>query len=154
MLRAKQFGINPEKHESKEKIANEIFSKVCRPKMIQPVFLTDHPLALSPLAKGLAGKPDLVDRFQLIIGGIETVNGFSELNDPLEQRKRMESQEQMREAGEKEAEPMDESFIEALEFGMPPAAGLAISIDRLTMLLGDVHNIKEVILFPTMKPKL
>ncbi|MDO8523577.1 MAG: lysine--tRNA ligase [bacterium] len=153
-LRAKQFGINVESHESKEKIANEIFSKICRPKMIQPVFLVGHPLAISPLAKELSGKPDLVDRFQLIIGGVEMVNGFSELNDPLEQRKRMEAQEKMREAGEKEAEPMDEDFIEALEYGMPPAAGLAVSIDRLTMLLGDIHNIKEVILFPTMKPRL
>jgi len=81
------------------------------------------------------------------------VNGFSELNDPLEQRSRMESQEKIRAAGEKESEPMDEDFIEALEYGMPPAAGLAVSIDRLTMLLGDIHNVKEVILFPTMKPK-
>lgn len=153
-LRAKQYGINPEPHESKEKIANEIFSKICRPKMIQPVFLTNHPLAISPLAKGLEGSPNLVDRFQLIIGGVEMVNGFSELNDPLEQRKRMEAQEKMREAGEKESEPLDEDFIEALEYGMPPAAGLAVSIDRLTMLLGDIHNIKEVILFPTMKPRL
>jgi len=152
-LRAKQFGINVESHESKEKIANEIFSKICRPKMIQPVFLVNHPLAISPLAKVLHGKPGQVDRFQLIIGGVEMVNGFSELNDPLEQRSRMESQEKIRAAGEKESEPMDEDFIEALEYGMPPAAGLAVSIDRLTMLLGDIHNVKEVILFPTMKPK-
>ncbi len=152
-LKAKQFGLNPEAHDSKEKIANEIYSKICRPKMIQPIFLVDHPLAISPLAKAHAKNPNLVDRFQLIIGGIELANGFSELNDPLEQRRRMEAQEKMREAGEKEAEPMDEDFIEALEYGMPPAAGLAVSIDRLTMLLSDKRNIKEVILFPTMKPK-
>lgn len=159
-LQAKRYGLNPETHESKEKIANEIYSKVCRPKMIQPIFLTGHPLALSPLAKsvsppfgGETAKENSADRFQLIIGGVEMVNGFSELNDPLEQRKRMEDQEKMREAGEKEAEPMDEDFIEALEYGMPPAAGLAVSIDRLTMLLSDTQNIKEVIPFPTMKPK-
>ena len=152
-LKAKQFGLNPEAHDSKEKIANEIYSKICRPKMIQPVFLVDHPIAISPLAKGHAKNPNLADRFQLIVGGIELVNGFSELNDPLEQRKRMEAQEKMREAGEKEAEPLDEDFIEALEYGMPPAAGLGLSIDRLTMLLSDKHNIKEVILFPTMKPR-
>ena len=153
-LKAKQFGLDPEAHESKEKIANEIYSKICRPKMIQPVFLTGQPLAISPLAKSHQKNPNLADRFQLIAGGIELVNGFSELNDPLEQRKRMEAQEKMREAGEKEAEPLDEDFIEALEYGMPPAAGLAVSIDRLTMLLSDTRNIKEVILFPTMKPRV
>ena len=167
-LRARQFGINPEPNETKEKIADEIFKKIARPKMIQPIYVVDYPIAISPLAKrlsdqvakwgsGTAGRlesnNDLVDRFQLIIGGIELINGFSELNDPEEQRKRFLGQEERRASHDKEAHPMDEDFIEMLEYGMPPAAGLAISIDRLTMLLSDTHNIKEVILFPTLKPR-
>lgn len=152
-LRARQFGINPEPHEIKEKIANEIFSKICRPKIIQPVFVVDYPIAISPLAKNLAGEESMVDRFQLVVGGLEIINAFSELNDPEEQRRRFEFQESMREGTDKEAHPMDEDFIEALEYGMPPAAGLAVSIDRMTMLLTNTRNIKEVIIFPTLKPK-
>lgn len=153
LVRAKQFGLNPAPEDTKEKIADEIFKKICRPKLIQPVFVTDHPLAISPLAKELSDNPNLVDRFQLIIGGVEVVNGFSELNNPLEQKKRFEFQETLRKGKDKEAHPMDEDYVEALEYGMPPAAGLGIGIDRLVMLLTDTHNIKEVILFPTMKPK-
>lgn len=132
---------------------DEIFKKELRPKMIQPVYVTDHPVEISPLAKSKDGSSKIADRFQLIVGGVELVNGFSELNDPLEQRKRLEEQENLRKKENKEAHPMDEEFIEMLEYGMPPAAGLAVSIDRLTMLLTDTHNIKEVILFPTMKPR-
>ncbi|MEK7084989.1 MAG: lysine--tRNA ligase, partial [Patescibacteria group bacterium] len=152
-LRARQFGLSPEPHEIKEKIANEIFSKICRPKMIQPTYVVDYPVAISPLAKNIPGKPDVVDRFQLIVGGIEVVNAFSELNDPREQRSRFEFQEGLREGADKEAHPMDEDFVEALEYGMPPAAGLAVSIDRITMLLTNTRNIKEVIIFPTLKRK-
>ncbi|HBT81241.1 lysine--tRNA ligase [Candidatus Giovannonibacteria bacterium RIFCSPLOWO2_01_FULL_48_47] len=152
-LRAKQFGLNPDSQDNKAKIANEIFSKICRPKLIQPVFVVNHPIEISPLAKNLSENQKLVDRFQLIIGGIELVNGFSELNDPQEQRVRFEMQEDLRKKEDREAHPMDEEFIEALEYGMPPAAGLAVSIDRLSMLLTDTSNIKEVILFPILKPK-
>jgi lysyl-tRNA synthetase, class II len=152
-LRARQFGINPESEETKEKIADEIFKKIARPKIIQPIYIINYPVAMSPLAKNLNGKEDLVDRFQLIIGGLELINAFSELNDPEEQRIRMQKQESMRIGKDKEAHPMDEDFIEMLEYGMPPAAGLGMSIDRLTMLLSDTHNIKEVILFPTIKRK-
>ena len=133
--------------------ADEIFKKICRPKIINPVYVVDYPIEMSPLAKNRAGNLKIVDRFQLIVGGIELINGFSELNDPEEQRKRLEAQEKLRAAENKEAHPMDEDFIEMLEYGMPPAAGLAVSIDRLAMLLTDMHNIKEVIIFPTMKPK-
>src|SRR3989338_1442007 len=153
VIKAKQFGLSPEPQDSREKIANEIFSKICRSKLIQPVFVTDHPIEISPLAKNLQNNKKLVDRFQLIISGTELVNGFSELNDPIEQKSRFEFQEKMRGLKDKEAHPLDEDFIEALEYGMPTAAGLAVSIDRLAMLLTDTHNIKEVILFPTMKPK-
>lgn len=153
VIRAKQFGLNPEAQDGREKIANEIFSKICRPKLIQPVYVINHPVEISPLAKGIQSNPKLVDRFQLIISGIEMVNGFSELNGPEEQRERFEFQEILRGQEDKEAHPLDEEFIEALEYGMPPAAGLAVSIDRLTMLLTNTQNIKEVILFPAMKPK-
>lgn len=152
-LRARQFGINSEGWETKERIADEIFKKICRPNMISPVYVVDYPVEMSPLAKSIKGSPKIVDRFQLIVGGVELINGFSELNDPEEQKKRLEAQEKLRMAENKEAHPMDEEFIEMLEYGMPPAAGLAISIDRLTMLLTDTRNIKEVIIFPTMKPK-
>ena len=152
-LRAKQFGITPESWETKEKIADELFKKICRPKMIQPVYVVDYPVEMSPLAKNISGNSGIVDRFQLILGGVELVNGFSELNDPEEQKARLETQETLRKTENKEAHPMDEEFIEMLEYGMPPAAGLAVSIDRLAMLLTDTHNVKEVILFPTMKPR-
>ncbi|OGF63260.1 lysine--tRNA ligase [Candidatus Giovannonibacteria bacterium RIFCSPLOWO2_01_FULL_44_40] len=153
VLRAKQFGISVRNEETKENIADAIFKKICRPKLIQPVYVIDYPVEMSPLAKNLAGSQTMADRFQLIAGGMELVNGFSELNDPIEQRQRLEAQELLRKEENKEAHPMDEEFIEMLEYGMPPAAGLAISIDRLTMLLTDAHNIKEVILFPTMRPR-
>ncbi|MBI2023349.1 lysine--tRNA ligase [Candidatus Giovannonibacteria bacterium] len=153
LLRASQLGIKVEPGASKAKVADEVFKKVCRPRLIQPTFITEEPVEVSPLAKNKRDDPTLVERFHLIVGGIELMNGFSELNDPEEQKKRMEAQEKFRKAGDKEAEPLDEDFIEALEYGMPPAAGLGLSIDRLTMLLSDTRNIKEVILFPTMKPK-
>ena len=105
------------------------------------------------MAKYAEGSGRIVDRFQMIVAGIELINGFTELNDPLDQRKRFEDHAELQKKEDKEAHPMDEDFIETLEYGMPPAAGLAVSIDRLTMLLTDTHNIKEVILFPTMKPR-
>ena len=152
LLIARRFGIEPESFESKGKIADEIFKKVCRPHIQRPTFLTNHPLEISPLAKKYE-KNSEVHRFQLIVGGLELVNGFSELNDPLDQLERFKEQEKMKKAGEKESHPIDEEFVEALEYGMPPAAGAAIGIDRLIMLLTNTENIKEVILFPTMRPK-
>ena len=128
--------------------------------MINPIYVVDYPIEMSPLAKnlpdgkaGISGNPKIVDRFQLIVGGLELANGFSELNDPEEQKRRLEAQEKLRAAENKEAHPMDEEFIEMLEYGMPPAAGVGLSIDRLTMLLTGTHNIKEVIIFPTMRPR-
>lgn len=153
VLRARQLGIDPEPHEPKGKIADEIYKKVCRPKMIQPIFLTNHPLDISPLAKKYIDRPNEVRRFQLIVGGLEVVNAFAELNDPIDQKERFMGQETMRVAGELESHPLDEDFIEALEYAMPPAAGAAIGIDRLVMLLTDTESIKEVILFPTLKPR-
>ena len=111
----------------------------------------NHPLDISPLAKKRTA--DTVRRFQFVVAGLEMVNAFSELNDPLDQRERFEAQEKMSQEGEEETHPLDESFIEALEYGMPPAAGAAIGIDRLIMFLTDTKNIREVVLFPTMRPK-
>lgn len=151
-VRARQFGIDAGKHESKGKIADEIYKKICRPYLVQPTFVTDHPLEISPLAKKYS-QGDAVRRFQLIAAGIEIMNGFAELNDPLDQRKRFLMQEEARVRGEEETHPVDEEFIEMLEYGMPPAAGLGIGIDRLIMLFTDVKNIREVVLFPTLRPK-
>ena len=152
-LKARQFGIEVSPADSKEKIADNIFKKVCRPKLVQPTFVTDHPLGISPLAKKKEENPNLTDRFQLIIGGLELVNGFSELNDPLDQAERFEDQQSRRKAGDKETAEMDESYIEAMEYGMPPAVGVGIGIDRLVMFFTNTHNIREVVLFPTLRPK-
>ncbi len=152
-LKAKQFAIETGPGESKGKIADEIYKKICRPHLIQPTFVVCHPVDISPLAKLAGPGADEVRRFQLIAGGLELVNGFAELNDPRDQRKRFQNQLAERAKGDSEAHQLDEDFIEALEYGMPPAAGIGIGIDRLVMLLADVKNIKEVVLFPTMKPK-
>lgn len=123
-------------------------------KIIQPTFVVDYPLAISPLAKQLDKDQSKVARFQLIAGGMEIVNAFSELNDPIEQDKRFKEQEKMRQKGDEEAQRYDKDFIEALEYGMPPAAGFGMGIDRLTALLTDSHSLREVILFPLMKEKI
>lgn len=152
-LKAKQLGIKVEDFEDRIKIIDNIFKKICRPKIIEPTFIIDYPVNVSPLAKRKEDNPALIDRFQLVVGGIELINGFSELNDPIDQHARFAEQDKLKEKGEKEVSPSDEDYLEAMEYGMPPAAGLGIGIDRLAMLLTDTHNIKEVILFPTMRPK-
>ena len=150
-MRARQLGIEAGAHESKGKIADEIYKKICRPYLIQPTFIMNHPLDISPLAKKKTA--ETVRRFQLVAGGLEMVNAFSELNDPLDQRERFVEQEKMGIEGEEETHPLDEAFIEMLEYGMPPAAGAGMGIDRLIMFLTDTKNIREVVLFPTMRPK-
>ena len=152
LLHAKRYGIVCSDGNSEVKLADLIFKKIVRPKIIKPTFIIDYPIEMSPLAKNAEGSADIVDRFQLIIGGVEMMNGFSELNDPQEQRKRLEAQERLK-GTDNEAHPLDEEFIEMMEYGLPSAAGLGMSIDRLVMLLSDTDNIKEVILFPTMKPR-
>lgn len=134
-------------------ISDEEFKKTVRPTLIQPTFVIDYPVDMLPLTKRKVDEPSLVDAFQLYAGGLELVKAFSELNDPIDQRARFESQEKSKEGGDKEAQPLDEDFLEAMEYGIPPAGGVGIGIDRLVMLLTDVKNIKEVILFPTLKPK-
>ncbi len=132
---------------------DDVFKKKIRPHFINPVFVIDHPKEISPLAKPKEDSPQFVERFQLVIGGKELVNGFSELNDPIDQRERMEEQERMHRAGDKEASRFDEDFLEALEYGMPPAAGLGIGIDRLAALITDTRAIRDTITFTTLRPK-
>lgn len=152
-LKANQFGVKVEAGEGRDKILDALYKKVCRPKLVQPVFIVDYPVEFSPLAKREDGKADLIDRFQLVAGGLELVNGFAELNDPLEQAERFAEQEKRREAGDKEAQKKDAEYTEAMEYGMPPACGWGLGFDRLVMLFSDTPNIREVIFFPTLRPK-
>lgn len=148
---AKKLGLDPK--GGKAEIADDIYKKICRPKIWQPTFIIHHPLGAFPLAKLLHKNPKKTANFQLVVADIELINAFSELNDPIEQKKRFEEQEKIRKAGFEEAQRMDKDFVEALEYGMPPAAGFGMGIGRLTTLLTDSHSLREVILFPTMRSK-
>ena len=132
---------------------DELFKEYVEPKLIQPTFILDYPLDISPLAKKKPGAPHLVERFEFFVGGLECGNAFSELNDPLDQRERFEMQRQQLQDGDEEAHPMDEDWILALEYGMPPTGGLGFGIDRMAMLFTDNSSIREVILFPALRPK-
>jgi lysyl-tRNA synthetase, class II len=153
LAKAKELGITVEKKPTKIALFDEMFKKVARPKMMNPVFVVNHPLEISPLAKTHRGDPRKVERFQLVVGGMEIANAFSELNDPAEQRRRFEAQENERAKGDEESHRFDEDFVEALEYGMPPAAGIGIGIDRVVRILTNGASLREVLLFPTMKPK-
>ena len=136
-----------------EKILDQIYKKMARPHLQQPTFIIDYPVAFNPFAKRKEDNPSLIDRFQLIIGGVELVNAFSELNNPLDQKARYLEEDKKGSQGEGEISPSDEAYLEAMEYGMPPNGGIGIGVDRLVMLLTGVKNIKEVILFPTLRPK-
>jgi lysyl-tRNA synthetase, class II len=151
---AKNLGIEIAGLFGKAKLIDEIFSQVVEPEIIQPTFVVDYPLILSPLAKKHRSKEGLVERFEGYIAGREICNAFSELNDPVDQRKRFEDQVKMREAGDEEAQQVDEDFLRSMEYGMPPMAGLGIGIDRLVMLLTNQSSIRDVIFFPQMKPQV
>lgn len=151
--KARALGIDVKKTDAREKIMDYIYKKVSKPKLIKPTFITDYPAAFSPFAKRHSTETDLIDRFQLIVGGLEIVNAFSELNDPIEQRARYAEQDKKKKEGDGEISPSDEDYLEAMEYGMPPAGGVGLGVDRLVMLLTNAKNIREVILFPTLRPK-
>jgi len=149
---AEKLNVKIEKKVAKPGLADELFKKVVRPKLIEPIFVTDWPADVLPLAKKIDNS-DFVGAFQFFAGGNELIKAFQELNDPLDQRARFEVQENRRAKGDEEAQRMDEDFVQALEYGMPPAAGWGLGIDRLVAMLTNSHSIREVILFPLMRPK-
>ena len=150
---AKQLNVPVDPEASLFNIVNEIFEETVEPSLQQPTFITDYPIDISPLARRKDSDPTLTDRFELYIAGREIANAFSELNDPLDQRERFEGQAAQREAGDEEAHLVDEDFLRALEFGMPPTAGEGIGIDRLIMLFTDQASIRDVVLFPQLRPE-
>jgi lysyl-tRNA synthetase, class II len=151
---AKSKGLEIDPKANYGQILDELFGEFVEPKLIQPTFVTDYPKAISPLAKiHRSGNPQIVERFELFIGGSEFANAFSELNDPVDQRERLEAQAKLRELGDEEAQIVDEDFLQAIETGMPPTGGVGVGIDRLVMLFTGQPSIKDVLLFPAMRPE-
>lgn len=151
MTIAKRFGIEPEDAWGKGKLISEIFEATAESKLIQPTFVTEHPIEISPLAKKKSGEPELTQRFELFICGHEYANAFTELNDPVDQAERFQAQVDAKDMGDDEAMGYDADYIRALEYGMPPTGGVGIGIDRLVMLLTDAPTIRDVLLFPHMR---
>ena len=137
----------------KGKLIDEIFGQNCEQNLIQPTFITDYPVEMSPLAKKHRDKKGLAERFEAICNGKEICNAFSELNDPIDQKKRFQEQIELGKKGDEEAMVLDNDFIRALEYGMPPTAGLGIGIDRLAMIMTNSNSIQDVLFFPQMKPE-
>ena len=150
---AKKLGVNVEKSMGKGKLIDEIFGQNCEQNLIQPTFITDYPVEMSPLAKKHRDKKGLAERFEAICNGKEICNAFSELNDPIDQKKRFQEQIELGKKGDDEAMVLDNDFIRALEYGMPPTAGLGIGIDRLAMIMTNSNSIQDVLFFPQMKPE-
>ncbi|MEW6469633.1 MAG: lysine--tRNA ligase [Bacteroidota bacterium] len=149
----KKLGIHTEKSMGKGKLIDEIFSEKCEAKFIQPTFIIDYPVEMSPLTKKHRSKPGLVERFELMINGKEVANAYTELNDPIDQRARFEEQARLMERGDEEAMYIDYDFLRALEYGMPPTSGIGIGIDRLCMLMTNSPSIQDVLFFPQMRPE-
>ncbi len=150
---AQKLKVEVDESMGKGKLIDEIFGETCEPKLIQPTFITDYPIEMSPLAKKHRSKDGLVERFEAICNGKEICNAYSELNDPIDQRNRFEEQLMLGKRGDEEAMMMDEDFLKAIEFGMPPTAGLGIGIDRLAMIMTNSHSIQDVLFFPQMRPE-
>jgi lysyl-tRNA synthetase class 2 len=150
---AKRVGVEKTEDLSRPKLLDEMFQALVESKLVEPTFVVDYPVELSPLAKPKRGNPKLTERFELFANGKEMANAFSELNDPLDQRRRFEAQAALRAAGDEEASGVDEDYLRAMEYGMPPMGGAGIGIDRLFMYLSGATNIRDVILFPTMRPE-
>ncbi|MFA5743155.1 MAG: lysine--tRNA ligase [Candidatus Paceibacterota bacterium] len=151
--KARKLGVDIPEGSNKPAIADEIYKKLCRPKLVNPTFLLHYPKGFQPLAKQMDDNPQRLANFQLVIAGVEVVNAFSELNDPVEQRARFQEQESLFKGGFEEAQRSDQEFLEAMEYGMPTAGGFGMGIDRLISLLTDSNSLREVILFPTMKSR-
>ena len=151
---ATRLGVKLEGFEGAGRILMELFDAVAEEHIINPTFITDYPLEVSPLSRRRDGDPDMVDRFELMVAGMELANAFSELNDPDDQAQRFRDQLSAKAAGDAEAHGMDEDYIRALEYGMPPAAGQGVGIDRLAMLLTGNTSIREVVLFPLLRPEV
>lgn len=150
---AKKLGVNVDASMGKGKIIDEIFGECCESKLIQPTYITDYPIEMSPLAKKHRSKEGLVERFEAICNGKEICNAYSELNDPIDQRDRFEEQLLLAKRGDEEAMVLDEEFLRAIEYGMPPTSGLGIGIDRLAMIMTNSNSIQDVIFFPQMRPE-
>jgi lysyl-tRNA synthetase class 2 len=150
---AKSLNVDIDETMGAAKIIDEIFGEHVEPKLINPTFITDYPVEMSPLAKRKADRPELVERFEVICNGKEIANAFSELNDPVDQRERFEEQLKLRDLGDDEAMVLDDDFLRALEYGMPPTAGMGIGIDRLAMIISDSQSIQDVLFFPQMRPE-
>jgi lysyl-tRNA synthetase class 2 len=150
---AERIGVDKPDSLSRPKLLDEMFQTLVESKLQEPTFVLDYPVELSPLAKPKRGNPKLTERFELFVNGKEMANAFSELNDPLDQRRRFEAQAKLRAAGDEEASGVDEDYLRAMEYGMPPMGGCGIGVDRLFMYLSGATNIRDVILFPTMRPE-
>ena len=149
----KDLNIETDQSMGRGKLIDELFGEKCEPNLIQPTFITDYPIEMSPLAKKHRSKEGLVERFEAICNGKEIANAFSELNDPIDQRERFQAQLELGKRGDDEAMVLDEDFLRALEYGMPPTAGIGIGIDRLTMIMTNSNSIQEVLFFPQMRPE-